>query len=421
MSKLKELIEELCPNGVEYKPLWKVTIWDKKFNGVDKSKQIKVISYKYYLSSDFAKVERKNGNIKYICTGISGEERYTTEELAGDYLSEGEVVCIPWGGKPNVKYYNGKFVTGDNRIATSLDTRVLNNKFLYYWMQSKINIISKFYRGSGIKHPSMKDILDIQIPVPPLEVQCEIVRILDRFTELEVEFEAKLEAELEARRKQYEYYRDKILNFDDTGNPCNCTHTHTHTHGYFYKQKIKWKKLEEICDLSAGGDINKEDVKKEKTKEYSIPVLSNGIGDNALYGYTNIVRIAAPCITISARGTIGYCELRKENFYPIVRLICVKPKTDEINIEFLKYYIQTIKFKTPTSGISQLTVPMTKSYQIPIPTIEEQEKIANVLDRFEKLCNDISEGLSAEIEIRKKQYEYYRDKLLTFKELKVEN
>ena len=134
------------------------------------------------------------------------------------------------GGTPNVKYYNGKFVTGDNRIATSLDTRVLNNKFLYYWMQSKINIISKFYRGSGIKHPSMKDILDIQIPVPPLEVQCKIVRILDRFTELEVEFEAKLKAELEARKKQYEYYRDKILNFDDAGNPCNCTHTHTHTH-----------------------------------------------------------------------------------------------------------------------------------------------------------------------------------------------
>ena len=230
MSKLNKLIEELCPDGVEYKPLWKVTIWDKKFSGVDKSKQIKVISYKYYLSTDFAKVERKNGNIKYISTGISGEDRYTTEELAGDYLAEGEVVCIPWGGTPNVKYYNGKFVTGDNRIATSLDTKVLNNKFLYYWMQSKINIISKFYRGSGIKHPSMKDILDIQIPVPPLEIQNEIVQLVDKYTKLEMELESKLEKELEARKKQYEYYRDKLLNFDETENHCGCTHTHTHTH-----------------------------------------------------------------------------------------------------------------------------------------------------------------------------------------------
>ena len=83
MSKLKELIEELCPNGVEYKPLWKVTIWDKKFNGVDKSKQIKVISYKYYLSSDFAKVERKNGNIKYICTGIFRRRKIHNRRISG--------------------------------------------------------------------------------------------------------------------------------------------------------------------------------------------------------------------------------------------------------------------------------------------------------------------------------------------------
>ena len=226
MSKLEELIKEKCPNGVEYKPLWSLTAWDKKFNGVDKAKQPKIITYKYYLASEFDKVERKNGDVTYISTGISGEKRYTTEELAGEHLAKGEIVCIPWGGTPNVKYFKGKFVTGDNRIATSLDTELLNNKFLYYCLESNIDIIGKTYRGSGIKHPNMKAILDMKIPVPPLEVQNEIVRILDNFTELE----AELETELEARKKQYEYYRDKLLNFDETGTHCGCTHTHTHTH-----------------------------------------------------------------------------------------------------------------------------------------------------------------------------------------------
>ena len=208
MNRIDELIKKLCPNGVEYRPIWSLTAWDKKFNGVDKEKQKKVISYKYYLSTDFTKVEKKNGNIKYISTGISGDDRYTTEKLAGDYIADGEVVCIPWGGTPNVKYHKGKFVTGDNRIATSLDINILSNKFLYYWMQSKINVISKFYRGSGIKHPSMKDVLDMNIAVPPLEVQCEIVHILDDFTLLS----AELSAELKARQKQFSYYRECLVN-----------------------------------------------------------------------------------------------------------------------------------------------------------------------------------------------------------------
>ncbi len=208
MVKIDKLINTLCLNGVEFRPLYSLTIWDKKFNGVDSKMQQKVITYKYYLSSEFEKVERSDGDVFYLSTGISGIDRYTTEELAGEYLSEGEVVCIPWGGTPNVKYYKGKFVTGDNRIATSADTNILNNKFLYYWMQSKLNIIETFYRGSGIKHPSMKAVLELNCPVPPLEVQCEIVRILDNFTLLS----AELSAELKARQEQFSYYRESLIN-----------------------------------------------------------------------------------------------------------------------------------------------------------------------------------------------------------------
>ena len=175
-----------------------------------------------------------------------------------------------------------------------------------------------------------------------------------------------------------------------------------------------------MCNLSAGGDIKKESLSKIRTEKYNIPVYSNGVGKNALYGYTDKAKIKGPCVTIAARGTIGYCELRTEDFYPIVRLICVKPKDRRINMSYLKYYIETINFTTPTSGIPQLTVPMVAKYQIPVPPLEEQKRIVSILDRFDKLCNDISEGLPAEIAARRKQYEYYRDKLLNFKELKVE-
>ena len=136
------------------------------------------------------------------------------EELAGEYLCEGEIVSIPWGKSPGaknpVKYYNGKFVTGDNRIATSLDTNVLSNKFLYYWMCAKSDLIETFYRGAGIQHPSMFKVLTMPLPVPPLLEQHRIVSILDTF-EASI---ANLEAQLELREKQYEYYRNKILTFE---------------------------------------------------------------------------------------------------------------------------------------------------------------------------------------------------------------
>lgn len=210
MSRIDELIAKYCPNGVKHKELWELTTWDKKFNGVDKSMQPKVIKYPYLLAVDMNALETKQGNVRLLATGI-GAEKYTTEELAGSNLCVGEIVAIPWGGTPNVKYYKGKFVTADNRIATSNDTTVLDNKFLYYYLCTNLDLITSFYRGAGIQHPHMKSVLTMKIPVPPLPVQEEIVRILDSFTELE----AELEAELESRKKQYEYYRNNLLNFAD--------------------------------------------------------------------------------------------------------------------------------------------------------------------------------------------------------------
>lgn len=120
---------------VDNVPLWSVTIWDKSFNGIDRAWQPKTIRYKYLLSDELNRIN-VGGDVRLLYTGQ--DIGYTTEELAGEALCEGEIVSIPWGGTPSVKYYKGKFVTGDNRIATSSKPNELLNKYLYYFMKGHL-------------------------------------------------------------------------------------------------------------------------------------------------------------------------------------------------------------------------------------------------------------------------------------------
>ena len=173
---------------------------------------------------------------------------------------------------------------------------------------------------------------------------------------------------------------------------------------------VEYKEIGSIAVLGAGGDVPKARFSAEKTVEFNIPIYSNGIEEKAIYGYTDIAKVDEPSITISARGTIGWCALRKEPFYPIVRLIYVTPN-NEILVDFLKYVIDTIKFKVPKTGIPQLTIPMVSKYKIPVPPLEVQREIVRILDNFTFLTTE----LAAELAARQKQYEYYRDLLLTFK------
>ncbi|MCJ7553558.1 MAG: restriction endonuclease subunit S [Ignavibacteriaceae bacterium] len=147
------------------------------------------------------------------------------------------------------------------------------------------------------------------------------------------------------------------------------------------KQDWEIKKLSEVCDeIFAGGDVPKESFSKVKTDKYNIPIFSNGEKDKGLYGYSNISRVDKPCITISARGTIGYSEIRTGKFYPVVRLIVVIPKVDVVNLYFLKYAISSIEFSSSGTSIPQLTVPMVKEYEIPAPPLPEQKRIVDILD-----------------------------------------
>lgn len=197
--------------------LYELTIWDKKFNAVENYMQPNVKKYPTLLAVDLFNLERENGNVFLLSTG--GQRGWTTEEVAGDNISEGEVVTIPWGKSRPVqevmKYYCGKFVTGDNRIATSNDIKKLNNKYLFYWMQTQSERIDKFYRGSGIQHPNMRNVLTLEIELPSIDEQKRIVSILDKFEKLCNDISQGLPAEIEARQKQYEYYRDKLLTFKE--------------------------------------------------------------------------------------------------------------------------------------------------------------------------------------------------------------
>lgn len=375
MNKLEELIEKLCPNGVKYRKLSELCNYLKK--GTLKTADLK-----------------EDGKYPVINSG---------RELYGFYDKYNNKDAITFAARGEyagyISYFHDEFWAGGLCYPySSKNEEVITNKFLYYYLKSRENIIMDVLVARGsIPALNKTDLDKFLVAVPPLKVQREIVRIMDDFTTISTNLSIELFAELKARKKQYEYYRNNLLTFNEN---------------------VPRKSISELCYLSAGGDIDKRKVYKEINNEHNIPVISNGVGKNAIYGYTNQYKVEAPALTLSGRGTIGYCELRKENFYPIVRLICIKPKKNSVNISFLKYYIETIKFKVPTTGIPQLTVPMISNYKIPVPPVEEQEKIVSILNRFDRLCNDISEGLPVEIEARRKQYEYYRDKLLAFKEEK---
>ncbi len=173
-------------------PLWSVTIWDKKFNSVAPGKQKTAIKYHYLLAGDLKEKIVPGGDIKLLTT--SETDWWTTEDKVAGLVSEGEIVSIPWGGNPNVQYFNGKFVTADNRIATSLDKGILDNKFLYYFMLSKRNTIGSFYRGAGLKHPEMAKVLDMEIPLPSIEVQRSLVCSMDKVAKVISARKAQLES-----------------------------------------------------------------------------------------------------------------------------------------------------------------------------------------------------------------------------------
>lgn len=406
MSKLNDLIQELCPNGVDYKCLWEVTVWDKKFSGTAKKAQTYTCKFKHVSSKVLKNIVCEDGNVRLLSTGnFSG---YCSYQNNKELTNEGEIITLPTGGTANVKYHNGKFIDSGNLIAISSDNAKYNLKYLYYYLININNIINDFYRGAAMKHPAMNSILNIKIPVPPLPVQEEIVRVLDNFTELTTE----LTTELLARKKQYEFYRDGLLTFGDN---------------------VEWKTLKEVA-LDFGRGKSKHRPRND-SKMYggSIPFIQTGDIRSASHIISQFSQTYSEfgleqsklwhkgtlCITIAANiaetAILGFDSCFPDS---IIGFVANPQKTSSSYVEYLLTSFRS-KLQSKSTGSAQENINLAtfENLLLPFPSLSEQKRIVDILDKFDMLVNDISKGLPAEIEARKNQYEYYRDKLLTFKEL----
>jgi type I restriction enzyme S subunit len=268
-------------------------------------------------------------------------------------------------------------------------------------------------RGS-IPALNKTDIDNFPIPLPPLPIQEEIVKILDTFTALE----AELEAELEARRKQYEYYRNKLL-----------TPVEHNGRWYLNGKEVEWKKLGEVCEVCSGGtpSKNKEEywingnipwLKSEVCNNKSVKSSNSFINElglknsNAKLLRENTTLMALVGATIFKTAFLEFKASINQNIAAIKSI-----EENKLKDKFIFYCLTNMykELKSKMNSYGMLNLSILRNISIPIPPLSEQERIVAILDKFDALVNDISQGLPAEIEARRKQYEYYRNKLLTFR------
>lgn len=398
ISNIEKLIEELCPEGVEFRELGEIASF---LNGKGHEKSISESGDYIVVNSKFISTE---GRVK----------KHSDQQLCPIYIND---VLIVMSDLPNGRALAKCFHVNSNDLYT-LNQRigalaVKNKKLIYarylYYILNRNKQLLRYDNGVDQTNLRKDSILKIKIPIPPLEVQKEIVRILDRFTELEAELEVELEAELKARRIQYEYYRDNLLLFKNSID-------------------VKWMKLGAIAIYS-----NTRIDAKIMTAETYVGVdnlLQNRMGKTfATYIPTDGTVISYQTNDILIGNIRPYLKkiwLATNNGGTNGDVLTIKIE-DEckaiIMPKYLYFILSSDAFFTYNTQYSKgAKMPRgdksaIMNYPIPIPPIAEQERIVLILDKFDKLVNDITEGLPAEIAARRQQYEHYRAKLLDFKNI----
>lgn len=383
MSKIWDLIKN---EKVEWKTIGEVCELIQGYSFSAKKFQTNG-DYKIIRISNIKNNEIETQNVVYV-----SKNEYKDIDLTKYKINQNDILIAMSGasvGKIGLNYSDETNLFLNQRVGKFRpNSYVLNNMYLYFWLSEISESLVKNIQNQSIANLSTEMILRYEIPIPSIDVQNEIVKILDKFNI----YVKELERELERRNKQYKYYLNTLLT-NKNSNVC---------------------KIGEVCEIYSGGDVKKENVRRNPDSVYKYPIYSNGIKENSLYGYTNTYKIQDKCITISARGTIGWSCLRNEKFTPIVRLLCVFPKEQIILTEYLKYFLDIIEFNVPDGGIPQLTKPMLEETDVWFPDIKKQIEIIRILDKFDDITNNILIGLPKEIKLRKQQYEYYRNKLLDF-------
>ncbi|EAW2934198.1 restriction endonuclease subunit S, partial [Salmonella enterica] len=346
MSGLSYLEKLLDGVEVEWKPLGKV---------LERTKGTKI-------TAGQMKELHKDGAPIKIFAGGKTIVFVNFDDIPEKNINREPSIIVKSRGIIEFEYYDKPFSHKNEMWAYHSNNYAIHIKYIYYFMRVNESYFQQIASKMQMPQIATPDTDKFKVPIPcpdnperSLAIQSEIVRILDAFTALTNE----LTNELKLRQKQYNYYREQLLSFDDG--------------------EVEWIDLDDVFDIFAGGDVPKDLFSDVQTKDFNIPILSNGIGNNSLYGWTNKAKIDLPSLTISARGTIGWTSYRTLPFFPVIRLLALTPKLTskfQLNLKYSYYYMKTIEgdYRVPKTGIPQLTKPMLKGIRLPIPCPDDSAK-----------------------------------------------
>ena len=388
MSKLEQLIKELCPDGVEYKELKEISLMQR--GGAITKKNLIV------------------GDVPVISGGK--EPAY----YCNKYNRNGETITIAGSGAGAgfVQYWNIPIFVGDAFSVIGIENA--STKYLFYYLTNIQEYIYSTKKGSGVPHVYISSIEKVKIPLPPLPVQEEIVRILDTFAELTENLTKELAEEFIMRKQQYEYYRETLFNFENSS--------------------IKFVPMgdETIGKFTRGSGLQKKDFTNNGVGCIHYGQIYTYYGTYAMKTKTFVSEEFAKKSRIARHGDL-IIATTSENDEDVCKAVAWLGNegiaisgdacfyTHKLNPKYVAYFFQTEQFQKQKrlfitgTKVRRVNVSALEKILIPLPPLEEQQRIVDILDRFDTLVNDIKIGLPAEIEARQRQYEYYRDKLLTFK------
>lgn len=320
----------------------------------------------------------------------------------GEFNREGETITVAGSGAYAgfVMYWNEPIFVSDAFSIEPLEGALVP-KFLYHYLLEKQEVLFSMKKGSGVPHVYPKEVSKILIPIPPLEIQEKIVQKLEKMTE----YVTELTSELTSRKKQYSFYRDKLLSFEDE------------------VYQVEWKTLGDIGKVS----MCKRILKNQTSDDGEIPFYKIGTFGKVATSYISRelfeeykLRFSYPKlgdILISASGTIGRTVVfnGEDSYFQDSNIVWLEHNESQVLNRYLYYFYQMNPWKVSDGGtISRLYNGNIEKTTIPVPSLEIQSRIVHVLDNFDMVCNDLNIGLPKEIKLRQKQYEYFREKLLTF-------
>jgi type I restriction enzyme S subunit len=385
MSRVDELIHELCPEGVRYHSITEFAeclvggtpatgnplFWDEGTIPWMKSGEVnKSIIYE---------TENRITQLGYdACSARLVPAGSVVIALAGQGKTRGLVA------RTRIE------LSTNQSLCAITPNESMNSDFLYFFLATQYQRLRELSSGDGSRGGlNLSMIRNYRVPVPPLEVQREIVRVLDLFQSLE----AELEAELEARRRQYAHYRDWLLDFTERGG-------------------VRWMTLGEAAFSERGSPMT-----LKQTQPGQVRVVANG--PSVVYFHDQPNRDGQTVVVARSGANAGTVSFWEGPIF-LTDAFSLRPKSDVLTHRFLYYSLLVrqnhIRGTKKGAGVPHVRVSAIEQLKIPVPPLDEQKRIVEILDDFALLVNDISIGLPAELAARRSQYEYYRDRLLTFEE-----